>query len=76
MPVLEGADPTTFSAINSRHGKDASQVFKRSLPITYADPATFMLWSGGYVADATQIFHGRIRLEGADLSTFERLGDG
>jgi len=43
MAVLEGADPMTFSAINSRHGEDASQVFKKSLPITHADPATFTL---------------------------------
>ena len=76
MAVLKGADPTTFSAINSSHGSDASRVFKKSLPITHADPATFTLWSGGYAADATQVFYGRIRLPGADLSTFERLGDG
>lgn len=76
LAVLEGADPTTFIAINSGHGKDASQVFKKNLPITHADPATFRLCKGGYAADATQIFYGRVRLEGADLSTFERLGDG
>ena len=57
MAVLEGADPTTFSAINSSHGSDASRVFKKSLPITHADPATFTPWSGGYAADATQVFY-------------------
>ena len=67
LAVLEGADPTTFIAINNSHGKDASQVFKKSLPITHADPATFKLWSEGYAADATQVFYGRTRLEDAEL---------
>ena len=76
LAVLEGADPATFSTINNSHGKDASQVFKKSLPITHADPTTFRLWSGGYAADATQVFYGRTRLEDAELATFERLGNG
>ena len=76
LAVLEGADPTTFIAINKSHGKDASQVFKKSLPVTHADPATFKLWSEGYAADATQVFYGRTRLEDAELATFERLGNG
>ena len=62
MAVLEDADPRTFTTINNSHGKDASQVFKKSLPITHADPATFTRWSGGYATDATQVFYGRIRL--------------
>jgi hypothetical protein len=66
----------TFIAINKSQGKDASQVFKKSLPITHADPTNFALWSGGYAADATQVFYGRTRLEGAELATFERLGNG
>jgi hypothetical protein len=44
MAVFEDADPTAFITINNNHGKDASQVFKKSLPITHADPATFTLW--------------------------------
>ena len=57
MAVLEDADPTTFITINNSYGKDASQVYKKSLPITHADPATFTPWSGGYAADATQVFY-------------------
>jgi hypothetical protein len=57
MAVLEDADPTTFITINNSYGKDASPVYKKTLPITHADPATFTPWSGGYAADATQVFY-------------------
>ena len=74
--VLEHADPNTFEAISSEHGKDATTVYEWDIPILHADPATYKRLSNGYSKDATQVFYGRTRLEGADLATFERLGDG
>ena len=74
--VLEEADPDTFEAIDSEHGKDATTVYQWDVPILHADPATFKRLRKSYAKDATQIFYGRTRLDGADLATFERLGDG
>ena len=39
--VLEEADPNTFEAIDSEHGKDATTVYQWDVPILHADPATF-----------------------------------
>ena len=74
--VLENADPNTFVAIGTEHGKDATTVYEWDIPILHADPETFKRLTENYARDATQIFYGRTRLEGVDLETFERLGDG
>ena len=74
--ILVDADPTTFQQINNKYGKDAVQVFHRSLPLVGADPSTFMLLSNGYAADATQVFYNHKLLLGADPNTFERLDHG
>ena len=54
--VLEEADPDTFEAIDSEHGKDASTVYQWDVPILHADPATFKRLRKSYAKDATQIF--------------------
>jgi hypothetical protein len=74
--VLVEADPKTFTQVTSQYGKDASQVFHKSLPIAGADPSTFVLLKKGYAVDATQVFYNRKRLAGADPRTFERLDYG
>lgn len=73
--VLAQADPDTFEAIDTEHGKDATTVYEWDIPILHADPATFKRLTENYARDATQMFYGRTRLEGADINTFERLGD-
>ena len=73
--VLAQADPDTFEAIGTEHGKDATTVYEWDIPILHADPATFKRLTENYARDATQMFYGRTRLEGADINTFERLGD-
>lgn len=74
--VLTEADASTFKAIDSEHGRDATTVYEWDIPIIHADPATFERLSENYAKDSTQVFYGRTRLEGADLATFEPLGDG
>jgi hypothetical protein len=74
--VLEEADPNTFEAIDTEHGKDAKTVYPWDIPILHADPATFKRTTENYARDATQVFYGLTRLEGVDIKTFERLGDG
>ena len=60
--VLEDADPNTFEAIDTEHGKDETTVYQWDMPILHADPATFKRLRKSYAKDATQIFYGRIRL--------------
>jgi hypothetical protein len=69
--VLEQADPATFEAIGTDHGKDATTVYEWDIPILHADPATFKRLTENYARDATQVYWLEHVVDGADPATFE-----
>ena len=71
--VLEEADPDTFEAIDSEHGKDATTVYQWDVPILHADPATFERLGDGWSRDAGDFYSGSKRLEVCNINTFEPL---
>ena len=49
--VLEDADPNTFVAIGTEHGKDATTVYEWDIPILHADPKTFKRLTENYARE-------------------------
>ncbi|WP_460474971.1 DKNYY domain-containing protein [Emticicia fontis] len=53
---VQGADASSFKAINKTYGKDKNQVFYRYRPIQKADPASFKVLEGFFSKDKNYVF--------------------
>lgn len=58
--VLEDADPDTFEAIGTEHGKDATTVYEWDIPILHADPRTFKRLTENYAEAGASVIVRRL----------------
>ncbi|MDP9836874.1 hypothetical protein J2T09_001619 [Neorhizobium huautlense] len=71
--LLRGADPKSFEALDSDHGRDEKNVFCRQRRIRDADPSSFKALGALFGADVKAVYYNGYRVEGADPASFVRF---
>ncbi|MEZ0391424.1 MAG: DKNYY domain-containing protein, partial [Pseudobdellovibrionaceae bacterium] len=75
--LIQGADPSTFSVLNSDLilARDADQVFREAHAILGADPGTFEVIDSSYFKDQNSVYYGDTKIQ-ADPATFTLAANG
>jgi len=70
---IEGADPTSFSALSFIFAKDKNSVYFGKEKLMGVDQSSFKALLGYYGKDMKQVFYMHKPLDGAEIETFEAL---